>query len=104
VQRLPNGNPLITEGATGRLFEVTNEKKVVWEYVSPWSIPSKYGSTPAVFRSYRIGFDDPRIAGYDFSTNKYSELNEAIARGEVQTEPDYDHGFEEEEDTAENED
>ena len=34
-QRLPNGNTLITEGASGRLFEVTNKHKVVWEYVSP---------------------------------------------------------------------
>jgi Arylsulfotransferase (ASST) len=35
-QRLPNGNTHITESATGRLFEITPEGQVVWEYVIPW--------------------------------------------------------------------
>ena len=35
AQRLPNGNTLITEGAGGRLFEVTKEGKIVWEYIYP---------------------------------------------------------------------
>ena len=30
-----NGNTLITEGASGRLFEVTKEGKIVWEYIYP---------------------------------------------------------------------
>ena len=46
-ERLPNGNTLITEGASGRLFEVTAEREVVWEYVSPWTLPSTFGPTPA---------------------------------------------------------
>jgi hypothetical protein len=32
--RLPNGNTIICEGATGRLFEVTREGKTEWEYVN----------------------------------------------------------------------
>ncbi|RLE41587.1 hypothetical protein DRJ48_05265 [Candidatus Woesearchaeota archaeon] len=32
VQRLPNGNTLITETCTGRIFEVTREGKIVWEF------------------------------------------------------------------------
>jgi hypothetical protein len=36
AQRLPNGNTHITESATGRLFEVTPEGEVVWEYIIPW--------------------------------------------------------------------
>jgi hypothetical protein len=90
-ERLANGNTLITEGATGRLFEVTSKGKVVWEYVSPWTIPSNFGPTPAVFRSYRIGVDDARLDGYDLSADRYAILNAAIANGEVQTEPDLDH-------------
>ncbi len=35
AQRLPNGNTLITEGVTGRLFQVTPDGKIVWEYVNP---------------------------------------------------------------------
>jgi len=36
AQRLPNGNTLICEGARGRLFEVTPEKEIVWEFRSPY--------------------------------------------------------------------
>ncbi|MBD3368975.1 hypothetical protein GF402_01270 [Candidatus Fermentibacteria bacterium] len=35
-QRLPNGNTLITESNQGRVFEVTPDKEIVWEYVSPF--------------------------------------------------------------------
>ena len=34
AQRLPNGNTLICSGADGRLFEVTQENEIVWEYVN----------------------------------------------------------------------
>ena len=32
AQRLPNGNTLICEGASGHFFEVTSDKKTVWEF------------------------------------------------------------------------
>lgn len=35
AQRLPNGNTLIDDGATGRMFEVTPKHEIVWEYISP---------------------------------------------------------------------
>ena len=35
VQRLPNGNTLITEGFHGRLIEVRPDGEVVWEFVNP---------------------------------------------------------------------
>ena len=34
-QKLPNRNILITESDNGRLFEVTPDKEIVWEYLSP---------------------------------------------------------------------
>ncbi|MCB0338278.1 MAG: aryl-sulfate sulfotransferase [Bdellovibrionales bacterium] len=34
VQRLPNGNTLISEDVDGRVFEVTQDKQVVWDYQS----------------------------------------------------------------------
>ena len=56
AQRLPNGNTLITEGAPGRMFEVTNDGKIVWEYMSPF-----FGDGPrrsnAVYRAYRVPYD-----------------------------------------------
>lgn len=36
VQKLPNGNVLITSGDQGRILEVTPDKKVVWEYNNPF--------------------------------------------------------------------
>ncbi|NPV09953.1 MAG: hypothetical protein HPY83_18570 [Anaerolineae bacterium] len=41
AQLLPNGNLLVCEGAPGRLFEVTPDKEVVWEYRSPY--PARHG-------------------------------------------------------------
>lgn len=35
AQRLPNGNTMICEGCGMRFLEVTKDKEVVWEYVSP---------------------------------------------------------------------
>lgn len=35
AQRLGNGNTLITEAAFGRVFEVSKEGKLCWEYVNP---------------------------------------------------------------------
>ncbi|HLG71606.1 MAG TPA: aryl-sulfate sulfotransferase [Chloroflexota bacterium] len=56
AQRLPNGNTLVNEGNFGRLFEVTSEGEIVWEYVSPWFAgqPPR-GPNNQVFRAYRCG-------------------------------------------------
>lgn len=34
-ERLPNGNTLIADTVHGRLFEVTYDKEIVWEYMNP---------------------------------------------------------------------
>lgn len=54
AQRLPNGNTLITEGADGRIFEVTCEHELVWEYISPYK--NKRNSN-MVYRAYRLPYD-----------------------------------------------
>jgi hypothetical protein len=82
-QRLPNANTFITEGATGRLFEVTPDGETVWEYVSPWMMPSRFGATAAVFRAYRVAEDDPRLEGLALSPAPYDSLNERIAAYEL---------------------
>ena len=54
AQRLPNGNTLITEGAPGRIFEVTPDKKIVWEFMNP---PGEgRGGLNAIYRAYRIPY------------------------------------------------
>lgn len=55
AQRLPNGNTLITEGTTGRVFEVTPDKEIVWEYLAPPSAGPR--PSPAIYRAYRIPYD-----------------------------------------------
>ena len=56
AQRLPNGNTLITEGADGRIFEVTPECTIVWEYVCPiFGIKDKNWNM--VYRAYRIPYE-----------------------------------------------
>ena len=36
ARRLPNGNTFIDEGQSGRLFQVTRDGDIVWEYVNPY--------------------------------------------------------------------
>jgi hypothetical protein len=55
VQRLENGNTLITEGAGGRLFEVTADGDIVWEYLHP--VFSGGRGSNAVYRAYRVPYD-----------------------------------------------
>lgn len=55
AQRLPNGNTLITEGAFGRLFEVTPKYETVWEYISPYYAPVE--NFNLVYRAYRVPYD-----------------------------------------------
>lgn len=70
-ERQPNGNTLITEGAPGRIFEVTPEKEIVWEYVNPHRIPGGAGfgsgSPHSVFRAHRYAADHPALAGRDLT-------------------------------------
>jgi hypothetical protein len=54
AQRLPNGNTLVTEGAPGRLFEVTNDGTIVWEYMSPYFTGQR--PTNSVYRAYRLPY------------------------------------------------
>jgi hypothetical protein len=55
AQRLANGNTLITEGADGRLFEVTPQGEIVWEYVSPYFTEAPTPSN-RVYRAYRLPY------------------------------------------------
>ena len=55
AQRLPNGNTLITEGSGGRVFEVTKDHELVWEYISPYW--GKLMNINMVYRAYRAPYD-----------------------------------------------
>ena len=59
VQRLPNGNTLSLDSVGSRLFEITEEGNIVWEYVSPYG-PRGIGEWMInnVYRCYRIACED----------------------------------------------
>ncbi len=54
VQRLPNGNTLITEGSDGRLLEVTPAHEIVWEFISPYW--GKQMNMNMVYRAFRVPY------------------------------------------------
>ncbi len=76
AQRLPNGNTFICSGKQGRLFEVTADKRIVWEFWNPWGgeMPESLGkanpnprkNSPvepvSVFRATRLASDHPGLA------------------------------------------
>lgn len=57
AQRLANGNTLVTEGPGGRIFEVTSNGAIVWEYIYP--APASNGKAPnnQVYRAYRLPYE-----------------------------------------------
>jgi hypothetical protein len=81
AERLSNGDTLITEGATGRIFEVTSEGETVWEYVSGFTPSGRFGPTPAVFRAHRYEVDDPRFFGRDLNPARWAEATAMLTSG-----------------------
>ena len=63
AHRLPNGNTFICEGRQGRLFEVTSEGDIVWEFISPHEHIRGDGVIRQIFRALRYGVDSPEING-----------------------------------------
>jgi hypothetical protein len=59
VQRLPNGNTLITESDYGRGFEVTPDGVTVWEYLSPERAGRKDELIATLFEVVRLPPDFP---------------------------------------------
>lgn len=68
VQRLPNGNTLICSGVEGRVFEVTPDKRIVWDFENTFGgdLPNSPigGNAPkrALFRATRLAADHPGLA------------------------------------------
>jgi len=82
VQRLPNGNTLICSGQQGYTFEITPDKEIVWEYVTPFKtgVRAKQGDTlklseNSTFRVKRYGVDFEGFIGKDLSPKGYIEQN-----------------------------
>ncbi len=65
AQRLENGNTLICAGEHGKVFEVTTEGEVVWEWINPFGgeIEENQVSLTALFRATRLSPDHPGLQG-----------------------------------------
>ena len=79
-QRLPNGNTLICEGNKGKLFEITPEGEIVWQYITAYSQfgPIAQGDNPignGTFRAYRYGPEYPAFEGRDLTPGDPVEGN-----------------------------
>jgi len=80
AQRLPNGSTLINAGSPGRIFEVTSDDNIVWEYEIPL-----FGDTPAIqgnpvngnanFRAYKYASDFKGFEGLDLTPGEPIEIN-----------------------------
>ena len=79
AEQLPNGNVLICEGTSGRLFEVNRAMGTVWEYINPVGNngPISQYSTPSgnhnVFRAIRYAPGYAGLAGRDLTPQGYIE-------------------------------
>ncbi len=52
AQRLPNGNTLIAESDKGHIFEITDDKKIVWEFYNP-EVLKKEKKRATIYRMMR---------------------------------------------------
>jgi hypothetical protein len=57
-QRLSNGNTLITETDTGRAFEVTRAREIVWEFFNPFRAGKKNELIATIPEMIRVSSDD----------------------------------------------
>ncbi len=78
AQQLPNGNILITEGASGEVREITPTQELVWNYINPVGSfgPTTQGNNPtlnSVFRAERYPAAHPALAGRNLSASNVLE-------------------------------
>jgi hypothetical protein len=61
VTRLPNGNTLIDEGMNGRIFQITRDGDIVWEYITPFAghsvVNGKPYSNSLIYRAQAVPYD-----------------------------------------------
>lgn len=72
AQRLENGNMLVNPGSTGEIFEIDEEKDIVWRYVIPLfgDFPASQGqnvNNNSTFRAYRYTDQFPGLENQDLT-------------------------------------
>jgi hypothetical protein len=81
AQRQPNGTTLICEATKGRIFEVTKEGEMVWEFASPFYYDHAiFGTNSMIFRAYRYTADHPGLKGKYLDPSNYPDVNALMPR------------------------
>ena len=81
AQRLPNGNTLICEGTSANFFEINENNKIVWQYVSPEALPEPLSqgdptdALEAIFRAEKYSPSYPGFMGRDLTPGDPIELD-----------------------------
>ena len=75
MSRLESGNVLVCEGTSGRLFEVTRNHEVVWEWINPFTNYRRGEPTVSVYRAHRYSVDFPGLSGWDLDPAQHANLN-----------------------------
>ena len=87
AQRLPNGNTMVAEGATGRMFEATMDNEIVWEYINPYY----RGDINNFYRAYRVPYDWVPQLELPTETAVVPARNEEFSRRARETKLDFCH-------------
>lgn len=91
AERLPNGNTLICESIKGRVFEVTHEKEVVWEFISPFFYQwEDMGLTNLIFKAHRYGKDYKGLRERELDPNRFEWVVSEKSRGSTKSIEDKD--------------
>ena len=89
-QRLPNGNTLICEATKGRLFEVTADGEIVWEYHNPFLVtrPNYWGWTLniTVWQAHRYAPDYPGLVGRNLDPDRFAWVLRERSKEEIEEE------------------
>ena len=80
--RLPNGNTLITEGASGRMFEVTRSGLVVWEWISPFTTRQIGMNSNWLFRAWRYPESYADLSQRELDPARHAALNRQFGLAE----------------------
>jgi len=79
-QRLANNNTLVSEGDTGRIFEIEDSREIVWEFISPfYNFSSIYGKQNMIFGAYRYGMNYEGLKG----NPKIEEVQATLREGQT---------------------
>ena len=84
-QRLANGNTLITESLSGRIFEVNKSEEKVWEYLSPfYGTHAGQKANPIIYRAYRYGQNYSGIKKLNLDPHRYRWVNAIYGQNALQ--------------------